>query len=365
MCEVNGLELSERKKKILRAVIEMYVQNAEPVGSKAVAQWAQLDVSSATIRNDMADLEEQGYLEQPHTSAGRIPSAKGYRLYVNELMGDYKLTIQETERINEALRGKMQALDHVIDEAGRVVAKLTQYPAFALTAPPERVTIRRFDLLLVEETAFIAVVMTDTNTVRNKLFRLDQTLSASQLQMLGTLLNTGFTGLTLPELRPELERVAPHAAQDAYQLIELVVSFGIEVLEELSKLPVHTAGIANLLEHPEYQSLEKAQPLMSFLDHADAASLPARISVGEGSNIVIGPENVSEALKDSSVVMASYDLGDGMKGLIGVVGPTRMDYAKISARLAYVARGLSQIMGQGALPPEHPAVGSDTKEETS
>lgn len=355
------MELSERKKKILRSVIEMYVQNAEPVGSKAVAQWAQLNVSSATIRNDMADLEEQGYLEQPHTSAGRIPSAKGYRLYVNELMGDYKLSIQETERINEALKGKMQALDRVIDEAGRVVAKLTQYPAFAITAPPERVTIRRFDLLLVEQNAFIAVVMTDTNTVQNKLLRLDRDLSESQLQMLGTLLNTGFTGLTLQELGPKLSEVSRHAAPDAYQLIELVVTFGMEVLEELSKLPVHTAGIANLLDHPEYQSLEKAQPLMSFLDHADPSSLPATIAAGEGANIVIGPENVSEALKDSSVVMASYDLGDGMRGLIGVVGPTRMDYAKISARLAYVAQGLSQIMGQGALPADD----KHTKEGTT
>ena len=187
------MELSPRKKDILRAVIELYVQNAEPVGSKAVAQWAKLDVSPATIRNDMADLEEKGYLEQPHTSAGRIPSAKGYRLYVNELMGDYKLSLQETQRINEALDLKMKALDRVIDEAGRAVAKLTQYPAFALTAPPEHVTIRRFDLLLVEKTSFIAVVMTDSNTVRNKLFQLDRSLDQPQLQMLGTLLNTGFT----------------------------------------------------------------------------------------------------------------------------------------------------------------------------
>ena len=303
------MELSERKQNILRAVIELYVQNAEPVGSKAVAQWAKLDVSPATIRNDMADLEEQGYLEQPHTSAGRVPSAKGYRLYVNELMGDYKLSIQETERINEALDLKMKALDRVIDEAGRVVAKLTQYPAFALTAPPERVTIRRFDLLLVEKSSFIAVVMTDSNTVRNKLFQLDREVGESQLQMLGTLLNTGFTGHTLAELPSALERVAHHAAGEAYELIELVVSFGMEVLEELGKLPVHTAGIANLLEHPEFQSLEKAQPLMSFLDHADSALLPAKVSPVDGSNIVIGPENVSEALKDSGVVMASYDLG--------------------------------------------------------
>ena len=347
------MELSERKKKILRAVIESYVQNAEPVGSKAVAELAGLDVSSATIRNDMADLEEQGYLEQPHTSAGRIPSAKGYRLYVNELMDDYKLSIQETDRLNEALNLKMQALDRVIDEAGRVVAKLTQYPAFALAAGPEKMTIRRFDLLLVEENAFIAVVMTDTNVVRNKLFRLEESVTAAQLQMLSTLLNTSFTGLALPELGPQLEKVAQHAGDESFHLIELAVSFAAEVLEDLAHRPIHTAGIANLLDHPEYQSLDKAQPLMSFLSDEELSLLPIQ-QVEEGASILIGPENVAEELKDSSVVMASYDLGDGMKGLIGVVGPTRMDYAKISARLNYFARGLSNLMGQRELPSAGP-----------
>ncbi len=347
------MELSDRKKKILRAVIESYVQNAEPVGSKAVAELAGLDVSSATIRNDMADLEEQGYLEQPHTSAGRIPSAKGYRLYVNELMEDYKLSIQETDRLNEALNLKMQALDRVIDEAGRVVSKLTQYPAFALAAGPEKMTIRRFDLLLVEEKAFIAVVMTDTNAVRNKLFRLEEAVTAAQLQMLSTLLNTSFTGLALAELGPQLERVSQHAGGESYQLIELAVTFAAEVLEDLGHRSVHTAGIAHLLDHPEYQSLDKAQPLMSFLSDEELSLLPIQ-QVEEGASILIGPENVAEELKNSSVVMASYDLGDGMKGLIGVVGPTRMDYAKISARLNYFARGLSNLMGQRELPSAGP-----------
>ncbi|MGE9970188.1 heat-inducible transcriptional repressor HrcA [Candidatus Pseudoscillospira sp. SGI.172] len=346
---MSGLDLTDRKKRILRAVIESYIQNAEPVGSKAVAEWARLNVSSATIRNEMADLENLGYLEQPHTSAGRVPSPKGYRLYVNELMDDYKLSIQETQRINQALHIRMKALDRVIDEAGRVVAKLTQYPAFALASGPEKMTIRRFDLLLVDQSAFIAVVMTDSNVVRNKLFRLSGDLSESQLQMLGTLLNTGFTGLTLAQLTPELARVSRHATREAYELIELVVNFGAEVLDDLEKRQVHTAGIANLLEHPEYQSLEKAQPLMSFLSDEEFKPLPS--DCDRATDILIGPENVAEALKDSSVVMATYDLGDGMRGLVGVVGPTRMDYAKISARLSYFAKGLTWLIGQGGLPP--------------
>ena len=341
--------MTDRKRKILRAVIESYVETAEPVGSKAVADWARLDVSSATIRNEMADLEAQGFLEQPHTSAGRIPSPKGYRLYVNELMDDYKLSLQETRRINDSLHLKMKELDRVIDEAGRVVAKLTQYPAFALTAGSDRLTIRRFDLLMVDRNAFIAVVMTDSNAVRNKLFHLSSDLSESQLQMLGTLLNAGFTGLTLSELHPELLRVAQHAGREAYELIELVVAFASEVLEELEQRSVHTAGIANLLEHPEYHSLEKAQPLMSFLSNEDLGSFPTPFRDGP-TDILIGPENVVEALKDTSVVLASYDIGSGMRGIIGVVGPTRMDYAKITARLSYFAKGLAAVLNPGSLP---------------
>lgn len=343
------MDLTERKKKILRAIIESYIATAEPVGSKAIAEHLGRSISSATIRNDMADLEAMGLLEKPHTSAGRIPSPQGYRLYVNELMEEHKLSVQETERINSALRLKMQELDRVILEAGRVVSRLTNYPAFALSAGMERVTIQRFDLLMVQRNAFIIVVMTDTNLVRNKLVQLPSDLTQAQLQMLNTLLNTTFTGLTLDEITPELMRVAQHAAGEAYGLISLVVSFAMEVLESLEHRRGHTAGLAHLLELPEYRNLERAQPLMSYLsEDQDAARFP--VPENGPMRILIGPENVADALKDTSVVMASYDIGDGMRGVIGVVGPTRMDYAKITARLSYFAEGLTRLFGQGELP---------------
>ena len=186
------MELTERKKKILRAVVESYIRTAEPVGSKALMELADLNVSSATIRNELADLTEQGYLEQPHTSAGRIPSPKGYRLYVNELMQEQRLSLEETRQINEALHLKMRELDKVIDQAGRMVSQLTNYPAFALAGNARKVTIRRFDLILVDGNSFIVVVMTDSSVVRNKLIRLPVDLSEPQLQLLTTLLNTSF-----------------------------------------------------------------------------------------------------------------------------------------------------------------------------
>lgn len=343
------MELSERKKKILRAVIEQYISTAEPVGSKALVENGDLKVSSATIRNEMAELEAMGLLEQPHTSAGRIPSPTGYRFYVNELMEEHRLSMQETQSINEALHLKIHEMDQVMTEAGKVISQLTRYPTFALTTRSGKASISRFDLLTVDDTSFIVLVMTSTQVVRNKLVRLPEEMPDTQLQLLRTLLNTSFTGKPLEEMMPELMRVSQHAEGEAFELIQLVVNFAIEVLQELESSVVHTAGIPNLLAHPEYQSLDSAGPLMNYLsDWGDADALPA--PQGEGVKIIIGPENVASELKNSSIIMARYDIGDNMQGVIGVVGPTRMDYAKLAARLSYFAEGLSRMFGKGELP---------------
>ena len=355
--------LTDRKKRILRAIVETYIATAEPVGSKAVAERAGLDVSTATIRNEMSDLTEMGLLEQPHTSAGRIPSPAGYRLYVNELMGRQQLTIQETERINQALNLKMEELDRVIDRAGKVLSQISDYPVFTAAAPKKRVTVKRYDLLLVEENAFIAVVMTDNSVVKNKLLRMPDQVSDPQLQMLSTVLNNSFVGLSLEEMEDTLDKMETRSAPSAFQLISLVVQFAMEVLSEQASQSVHTLGITHLLEHPEYKTLDKAKPLMNYLaEENEASKLPMTIQNGQNMNIFIGPENVSEALKDTSVVMASYDIGDNMRGVIGVVGPTRMDYAKVTARLSYFADSLTRMFGKGELPPGDGDGGGQDKE---
>lgn len=343
------MDLSERKKKILRVVVEQYIQTAEPVGSKAIMEKGGLDVSSATIRNEMAELETLGLLEQPHTSAGRIPSPFGYRLYVNELMEEHRLTLQETQSINEALHLKIREMDQVMTEAGKIISQITRYPTFALTTGSGKLTISRFDLLVVDHMSFIVVVLTNTQTVRNKLIHLQNEMPETQLQLLNTLLNASFTGKTLEELQPELQRVSAHATEEVDELIRLVVSFAMEVLHELESSAVHTSGIPNLLAHPEYQSLDSAGPLMNFLsDWGDCSNLPA--IQNESLEILIGPENVAQELKNSSIIMARYDIGDNMQGVIGVVGPTRMDYAKLAARLSYFAEGLSRLFGKSELP---------------
>lgn len=345
------MELTERKKRILRAIVEAYITTAEPVGSKAVADYAGLDISSATIRNEMADLVELGLLEQPHTSAGRIPSPAGYRLYVNELMGEHQLTMQETQRINEALNLKMEELDQVINQAGKLLSKISDYPVFTLSAAQKQVTVKRYDLLMVEETAFIVVVMADNSVVKNKLIRVQDNISDTQLQLLSTVLNSAFTGLTLEEMETALEKMSTHSAPGAFQLISMVVNFAMEVLASQRRQTVHTAGVTHLLEHPEYQNMDKAKSLMQCLtDESDITKLPIPVDNSHNMNILIGPENVNDAFKDTSVVMASYDIGDNMRGVIGVVGPTRMDYAKVTARLSYFADSLTRMFGKGELP---------------
>ena len=345
------MQLTERKKRILRAIIETYIATAEPVGSKVVVERAGLDVSTATIRNEMADLTEMGLLEQPHTSAGRIPSPAGYRLYVNELMDSHQLTMQETQRINQALNLKMEELDRCIERAGKMLSQISDYPVFTAAATVDTVTVKRYDLLMVEENAFIAVVMTDNSVVKNKIIRMPETLSDTQLQLLSAVLNNSFVGLSRDEMAETLDKMEMRTAPAAFRLISRVVDFAIEVLSEQRKQKIHTTGLTHLLEHSEYHSLDRAKPLLHYLsEEAEVSKLPMTMTGGKNMDILIGPENVNDALKDTSVVMASYDIGDNMKGVIGVVGPTRMDYAKVTARLSYFADSLTRMFGKGELP---------------
>ena len=237
-----------------------------------------------------------------------------------------------------------------------MVSQLTNYPAFALAGGARRTTIRRFDLIMVDVNSFIAVVMTDNNVVKNKLIHLPAELNEPQLQLLTTLLNSSFVGKSLEELTPELMRVAEHAAGSSYGLISLVVSFAMEVLDDMENSPVYTSGASHILNLPEYQDVGKAKKLMNYLseEQALAQSLALPTMGDENTRILIGPENVADELKDTSVVLASYDIGDGLRGVIGVVGPTRMDYAKVAAKLSYVADGLSKLFGQSELPSAKP-----------
>lgn len=345
------MELSTRKKKILKAVVESYIDTAEPVGSKAIAEQAGLGVSSATIRNELAELTSMGYLEQPHTSAGRIPSPKGYRIYVNELMNRHALSMRETREINNTLNTKVKQLDVLLSEAGAVLSDMTSYPAYAMAAPSAAGTIKRFDFIYVDAHTVIAVAMLDNNSVKNKLMSFPGGIEEAFVQKLSTVFNANFTGISEKELTPELIASAERVTGDLTGAVAAVAGFALNLLSGSGPVRPSVSGASHILDHPEFKDVDKAQKLLSYLaDNGDLMQLPQDGDSGNEIRILIGPENVADELKDSSVVMASYDLGNNMKGMLGVVGPTRMDYAKVAAHLSYVVRGLRQLADGGKLP---------------
>lgn len=343
------MELTDRKQKLLRIIVEEYIRTAEPVGSKAIAAMPDVTFSSATIRNEMAELTQLGLLEQPHTSAGRIPSAAGYRLYIDELMQDYRLSVDETKSLNQAMELKMQEFDKTMTQVGKMVSKLTNLPAYTLTSATNT-TVKKFELIMAGEHSFILVVMTSGEVVKNKLIKLPLSVTETDLKLLSAVLNATLTEIPVEEFTPELLDKVTRAAGSAASLVPIVVDYTTQVLTELQKSEVWLTGQTRLLGQPEYRDIEKAEQLLSTLDEDMISNLPATINPNSPVQILVGPENIAKELKETSVVMTRFDIGDGMQGLIGVVGPTRMDYAKVTARLSYFAESLGKMFGKHELP---------------
>ena len=344
------MELTDRKKKVLRSIVDLYIRTAEPVGSKAIAQMPDMNYSSATIRNEMADLTTMGYLEQPHTSAGRIPSAAGYRLYVDELMTDYRLTMDETRSINSAIEEKMQRVDKMVERVAKLVSQATDLPAISMASRHGQFSVKRFDLIMAGAGSFILVMMLSTDEVVNKLIKLPLHVDENDLKVLSALLNATMVDLSIEEFTPNLMDRVMRSAGAAASLVPVIVEFATATLRRQNDTNMAVAGHVRLLEQPEFRDVEKAQRMLTSLDEDAFSNLPAVMQDMGGTKVLVGPENIADELKDTSVVMTKFDIGDGMQGMIGVVGPTRMDYAKVTARLSYFAESLSKMFAK----PEQP-----------
>ena len=266
-------------------------------------------------------------------------------------MAQQRLSLQETEEINRSLRGRMEELDRLLSQVGRAVSSFVSYPAYAAAANRTVQSARRFELLPVDEHSCIAVLMMSGSRVKSQLLRLQLKVDVDQLPMLVNLLNTHFTGVSVDEMNQRLMNVAEQIPPPVFLLLSQTVSYAADALEEAGRREIITTGANQLLKLPEFQDAGKAHELMSFLaDSKENLPLP-----DDGPmKILIGPENVTDALKDASVVVASYDIGDDMRGLIGVVGPTRMDYAAVAARLTGFAEGLTRLFGKELPPKEEP-----------
>ena len=354
------MEMTERKKKVLRSVVDLYIRTAEPVGSKAITALPDMKYSSATIRNEMSDLTAMGYLEQPHTSAGRIPSAAGYRLYVDELMAEYRLSIDETKSINIAIEEKMQRVDKLVEKVAKLVSQATDLPAISMASRSADATVKRFELIQAGKGSFILVVMLSNDEVVNKLIKLPLHVEENDLKVLSALLNATMTELSAEEFTAGLLDRVMRSAGAAASLVPVIVEFTAETLRRSGSSNMVVAGHSRLLGLPEYRDVDKAQKVMTSLDEETLSNLPAVMQNANGTKVIVGPENISEELKDTSVVMTKFDIGDGLQGMIGVVGPTRMDYAKVTARLSYFAESLSKMFAK----PETPQLMAADADET-
>ena len=344
------MALTERKKKVLRSIVDLYIRTAEPVGSKAIAELPDMNYSSATIRNEMADLTSLGFLEQPHTSAGRIPSAAGYRLYVDELMADYRLSIDETKSISASLEDKMQRVDKMVEKVAKLVSQATDLPAISFSARQGDASVKRFELIEAGTGSFILVVMLSNDEVVNKLIKLPVNVGETDLKLLSALLNATMTEISVEEFTAGLLDRVMRSAGNTASLVPIIVEFTTDALRRSGSGNMAVAGQMRLLNHPEYRNIDKAQQVISGLDEEALSNLPAVMMNEHGTKVLVGPENVAEELKDTSVVMTKFDIGDGMQAMIGVVGPTRMDYAKVTARLSYFAESLSKMFAKPEMP---------------
>jgi len=298
----------------------------------------------------MAELTAMGYLEQPHTSAGRVPSAAGYRLYVDELMADYRLSMDETKSINTAIEEKMQRVDKMVEKVAKLVSQATDLPAISVASRYGTAAVKRFELILAGQGSVILVAMLSDDQVVNKLIKLPVNVNESDLKILSAVLNATMTDIPAEEFSQELLDRVMNSAGAASSLVPVIMEFTAETLNRQGTTNMAVAGQMRLLGQPEYQDVGKAQRLISTLDEDALANLPAVMGNANGTKVLVGPEHVAQELKDTSVVMTKFDIGDGMQGMIGVVGPTRMDYAKVTARLSYFAESLSKMFAK----PEQP-----------
>ena len=340
-----GMELSERKHTILKAIIQNYLETGEPVGSRTLSKSTDLNLSSATIRNEMADLEDLGYIFQPHTSAGRIPSDKGYRLYVDMLMEEKE---QELEELKSTMLEKTDKVDKVLKQAAKVLAANTNY-ATMVSAPINRKnTLKFIQLSQVNEEQIIAVIVMGGNVIKNKIIDVNEELGSETLLKLNMLLNTTLNGMSIEEINLGLIARLKEQAGIHSQVISNVLDAVAETIHVDEDMEIYTSGATNIFKYPELSDKQSAQEIISaFEEKQQLAALVTKSMANGGEDrdiqVYIGDESNVENMKDCSVVTATYELGEGMQGTIGIIGPKRMDYEHVMKTLKTLMAELDDI----------------------
>ncbi len=317
------MELDERKIKILNSIIQTYLITGEPVGSRTISKYTDLNLSSATIRNEMSDLEDLGYIVQPHTSAGRIPSDKGYRFYVDNLM---KEKIAEVDEMKDVLIEKADKLDHLLKNVAKLLAVNTNYATMISAPQYKRNKLKFIQLSRVEENQLLVVVMLEGNLIKNRLIEVDERVSEDEVAKLNILINTFLQGLNLQEINMELIQRMKVQAEGYGQIIGHIIDAIAVVIQEEDDLEIYTSGATNLLKYPELGDREKASELLYTMEEKKALSeliVDQEDSGEENKNpiqIYIGSESPVSTMKDCSIVTATYELEEGVQGTIGIIG---------------------------------------------
>ena len=344
-------ELSGRKKQILKAIIEAHIELGEPVGSKYLTANKHINCSSATIRNEMAELESMGYLEQPHTSAGRVPSEAGYRLYVDSLIDSYRLTEREIEELKTNLRRKQAELDGILDTAIRLASSMTDYTALAAKPRKVRVTVSHFEIIRMDERSLILVMLIG-GIVKTRRIRSRVPVSADAASRLETLLNGRLTGLTASEITmPLMIGMEREMGVDDY-LVEPVVKGVCETVSAFDGGELRFDGIDRLLSYPEVYGGERLREMLTMFerkqDLLDVFSETEMQSDGDDSvKIYIGKENLVKTMDNSTLVYKPVKRDGVLVGAIGVIGPTRMNYSRVIAMIDHLSRGVSNLIEEG------------------
>ncbi len=341
----DGIAMDDRKIRILQAIIDDYILTAIPVGSRTISKRYDMGLSSATIRNEMSDLEELGYLDQPHVSAGRIPSAKAYRLYVDELLREGKLKTNDVQSIREHFKSRSGKMEDVIGRAAQVLSSLTSYTSLAMGPKGQDMVIRTLQLVPISAHSALLVIVTDGGLIRDSVIRVDSDLDSDALYAISRMLTERLAGRTLTETQQVLQSIGKESAEKR-GVIDSIARLVAEAEAGGNQAKIAFAGPSNILNFPEYSDVEKARSFLSLLETKDAilSLLEQRQSVA--FTVRIGPETGVKELEDCSVVTATYALDNGTNGTIGVIGPTRMQYGRVLGILGAMGQQLSSLLNE-------------------
>lgn len=338
------IELTDRQHIILKAIIQNYLETGEPVGSRTLSKSTDLNLSSATIRNEMADLEDMGYIFQPHTSAGRIPSDKGYRLYVDMLMADKE---QELSDLKNVVLEKSDKVDKVLKQAARVLANNTNYATMISAPVNHKNTLKFIQLSQVDPEQIVAVIVMTGNVIKNKIIEVDEELGNETMLKLNMLLNTSLNGMSIEEINLGLIARLKEQAGIHSKVISDVLDAVADIIHVEDDMEIYTCGATNIFKYPELSDNQSAQEIISaFEEKQQLAELVTETLSNEentGIQVYIGDETPVKIMKDCSVVTATYELGEGMRGTIGIIGPKRMDYEHVMKTLQTLKNELDTL----------------------